>query len=97
MSRRQAAVDRLRRAWQTSRQRRWDLEGGPGPLLTWALSHPWIVTIGLAAILGAVLGSTFGVPPVSPLVLVVLLIVPVAWWLRGERRLHDRWRRRDLG
>jgi hypothetical protein len=91
MSRRKVIAERLQRAWEESRQRQWDLEDGPGPILVWCFDHPWLVTVGLAAVLTGVLGATFGIPPVSPLALVVVFVAPVPWWLRAERRLHERW------
>jgi hypothetical protein len=91
MSRGRAALEGLRRSWVTARQRHWDLAGGPGPVLRWAMRHRWVATLALTITLVAVLGVTFGIPPFSPLVLVVLLVAPFPWWLRAERRLFERW------
>jgi hypothetical protein len=70
---------------------RWERFGGPGPVLRWCFRHPWLVTIALASLLAVALGAVFGVPPFSPLVLVVVLVAPVAPVLRVLARIHDRW------
>jgi hypothetical protein len=71
---------------------RWDRFGGPGPVLAWCFGHPWLVTVGVAVILAVLLGSVFGVPPFSPLVLVVVLVAPIQPVLRAQQRVYDRWR-----
>ncbi|MFW5933974.1 MAG: hypothetical protein ACOCT8_04505, partial [Actinomycetota bacterium] len=50
-----------------------------------------VVALGL----GAVFAAVFGVPPVSPLVLVALVVAPLYPWLRAERRLYHEWLVRD--
>jgi hypothetical protein len=70
---------------------RWDRFGGPGPGLRWCFRHPWLVTIGVGVLLAVALGSVFGVPPFSPLVLVVVLVAPIQPILRAQQRVHDRW------
>jgi hypothetical protein len=70
---------------------RWDRFGGPGPTLRWCFRHPWLVTIGVGALLAVALGSVFGVPPFSPLVLVVVLVAPIQPVLRAQQRVHERW------
>jgi hypothetical protein len=42
-------------------------------------------------VLGTVFVVTFGVPPISPLFLVVLLCAPVYPWLRLEARAIAAW------
>lgn len=74
---------------------RWDRLGGPGPVWRWSLQHPWLVTGGVAVVLAVVLGATFGVPPFSPLVLVLMLVAPIQPVLAAQRRVHDRWSARD--
>jgi hypothetical protein len=71
---------------------RWDRFGGPGPVLAWCFRHPWLITVGVAVILAVLLGSVFGVPPFSPLVLVVVLVAPIQPVLRAQQRVYDRWR-----
>jgi Flp pilus assembly protein TadB len=85
-------VERLGRTMEEARLRQWRREEGPGPVLRWSLHHPWLVTGALAAVLTVVLGATFGIPPLSPLLLVALFVAPVPWWLRRERRVYERWR-----
>ena len=72
---------------------RWDRFGGPGPVLRWCFGHPWLVTVAIAGVLAAVLAAVFGVPPFSPLVLVLVLVAPIAPVLRAQARLHERWTR----
>jgi hypothetical protein len=71
--------------------RRWDRLGPPGPTWRWCLLHPWLVTLGVGTVLAVVLGAVFGVPPFSPLLLVLVLIAPIQPVLRAQRRVHDRW------
>ncbi len=94
MRARDSRLQRLQRAWQQWRVRRWDRLGGPGPVLRWSMQHRWLVSIGAALILAVVLGATFGVPPVSPLILVLVFVAPVPFWLRTERNAYERWRER---
>jgi hypothetical protein len=70
---------------------RWDRFGGPGPVLRWCFGHPWLVTVAIAGVLAVVLGAVFGVPPFSPLVLVIVLVAPIAPVLRAQAQIHDRW------
>lgn len=70
---------------------RWERFGGPGPALRWCFRHPWLVTIGVATFLAVALGAVFGVPPFSPLVLVVVLVAPIQTILRALSRVHARW------
>jgi len=86
-----ARIERLRRRLEDARLRQWHREDGPGPVLRWSLLHPWSVTAGVAVVLTVVLGATFGIPPLSPLLLVALFVAPVPWWLRSERRVYLRW------
>lgn len=76
---------------------RWDRFGGPGPVLRWCFSHPWVVAIALAGVLAVALGAVFGVPPFSPLVLVIALVAPVAPILRTLSTMHERWTGRQPG
>lgn len=84
-------VQRILRFVGDRQARRWDRFGGPGPVLRWCFSHPWLVTVALAGVLAVALGAVFGVPPFSPLVLVIVLVSPVAPVLRVLSRIHDRW------
>jgi len=85
---------RLQQAWERWRVRQWDRLGGPGPILRWSMQHRWLVTIGLAVVLAVVLGATFGIPPISPLFLVLLFVAPVPFWLRAEANAYARWQER---
>ena len=67
-------------------------DGGPGLVLRWAARAPLATTLVLAVLVGAVLVVTFGVPPVSPLVLIPVLCGPVYPWLRLESRAQAAWR-----
>ncbi len=91
MSRRKALTERLQRSWRQARLTQWDREDGPGPVLRWSIDHPWAVTVIVAAVLTVVLGATFGIPPVSPLMLVVIVVAPLPLWLRAERRILAEW------
>jgi hypothetical protein len=70
---------------------RWDRFGGPGPALRWCFGHPWLVTVAIAGVLAVVLGAVFGVPPFSPLVLVIVVVAPIAPVLRALAQIHARW------
>lgn len=86
-----AVVDRLTALLRRIRFRQWDLDGGPAPLLRLAVRAPLSITVVVALGLGAVFAAVFGVPPVSPLVLVALVVAPLYPWLRAERRLYHQW------
>lgn len=88
-------IDRLTAVLRRVRMRQWDLDGGPGPVLRLAVRAPLATTASLAVALAAVFAAVFGVPPVSPLVLVVLVVAPLYPWLRAERRLYHAWRTSD--
>ena len=83
---------RWRERLEQARLRQWYREDGPGPGLRWSCQHPWLVTGAVAVLLTVVLGLTFGIPPLSPLVLVFVFVAPVPWWLRREHRVYQRWR-----
>lgn len=91
MSRIGALLTRVRERIELARLRQWRREDGPGPGLRWSCRHPWVVTGSLAILLTVVLGFTFGIPPLSPLILVFVFIAPVPWWLSVERRIYERW------
>lgn len=76
---------------ERARLRQWVREGGPGPVLRWSLEHPWTVTAAVALVLTVILGWTFGIPPLSPLLLVLVFVAPLPWWLRAEHRVYRRW------
>ncbi len=86
-----AVVNRLTGLLRNVRFRQWDLDGGPAPVLRLAIRSPLATTAAVAIGLGAVFAAVFGVPPVSPLVLVVLVVAPLYPWLRAERRLYHEW------
>lgn len=88
-------IDRLTGVLRRVRFRQWDLDGGPAPVLRLAMRGPLVTTIVVAVGLGVVFAAVFGVPPVSPLVLVVLVVAPLYPWLRAERRLYREWSERD--
>ena len=90
-----AIVQRVLRFIGDRQAARWDRFGGPGPALRWSFRHPWLVTFTIAGLLAVALGAVFGVPPFSPLVLVIVLVSPVAPFLRMLSRIHDRWVARD--
>jgi len=90
-----AIVQRVLRFIGDRQAARWDRFGGPGPALRWSFRHPWLVTLTTAGLLAVALGAVFGVPPFSPLVLVIVLVSPVAPVLRMLSRIHDRWLERD--
>lgn len=94
-SRRSAAVEaRLAGPLRDYRFRQWDRDGGPSAPLRWSMAHPVVVTVGVALLLGVLFGATFGVPPLSPFVLVALLCAPILPWLRSQHRLYVQWRDR---
>jgi hypothetical protein len=66
-------------------------DGGPGRVLRLAARAPAVSTAVLVLVLGTVFAGTFGVPPISPLFLVVLLCAPVYPWLRLEARAIAAW------
>lgn len=67
-------------------------DGGPGLALRSSASAPWVTTLALAVSVGAVLVMTFGVPPLSPLFLIMVVCGPVYPWLRLEARAQAAWR-----
>lgn len=89
-----AIIDRLTGLLRNVRFRQWDLDGGPAPVLRLAIRAPLAMTVAVALVLGVVFAAVFGVPPVSPLVLVVLVVAPLYPWLRAERRLYREWHAR---
>ena len=91
-----AIVQRVLRFIGDRQAARWDRFGGPGPALRWSFRHPWLVTFTIAGLLAVALGAVFGVPPFSPLVLVIVLVSPVAPVLRMLSRIHDRWVERPV-
>lgn len=86
-----AVIDRLVALAGGRLAARWDRFGAPGPAMVWSMHHPWLVTAVIAVVLGMVLAAAFGVPPFSPLVLVLVLVAPIAPILTAQRRIHDRW------
>ncbi len=84
---------RLAERYEALRARHWDLEGGPGVALRWCSAHPILTAVLLAVGLTAVFGAVFGIPPLSPLVIVVALVGAVSWWLHGEAERIRRWER----
>ncbi|MEX2550568.1 MAG: hypothetical protein WD638_10095 [Nitriliruptoraceae bacterium] len=68
-------------------------DGGPGPVLRLAAGRPIVASVVIAAALIALFASIFGVPPVSPLFLVLVLCSPLPFWFRLEARAQERWRR----
>lgn len=90
-----SVVDRVA-ATVVERQRvRWDRLGGPSGLWRWSMHHPWSVTVGVAVVLAGVLAASFGVPPFSPLVLVMALVAPIPFVLRLQQRAYRRWSSSD--
>lgn len=69
-------------------------DGGPGLALRWSARAPLATTLVLAVVVAAVLVVTFGVPPVSPLFLILVVCGPVYPWLRLESRAQAAWRER---
>lgn len=76
------------------RVRTLDRDDGPGVVLRAAARAPVVTTSVVALLLAAVLVVTFGVPPVSPLLLVPVVCAPLLPWLRLEARAHRTWRAR---
>jgi hypothetical protein len=87
----------IRRVIREEHLRTWDRNGGPGAVLRAAMKRPMVTALVVAAVLGAVLIATFGVPPFSPLALIVLVVAPIVPWLRAERAVHDEWLQRSSG
>ncbi len=88
-------VDRLTGLLRRVRFRQWDVDGGPTSVLRLAMRGPLVTTVVVAGGLAGVFAAVFGVPPVSPLVLVVIVVAPLYPWLRSERRLYREWLERD--
>lgn len=81
----------LQRLLQQERFRQWRRQGGPAASYRWVVEHPLLVAVAVAIVVGAILAATFGVPPLSPLVLVVVVVAPVPFWLRVEHRILAAW------
>jgi hypothetical protein len=87
-------TDAIRRVIREEHLRTWDRNGGPGVVLRVAMRRPLVSAVVIAFALAAVLVVTFGVPPFSPLALIVVVVAPVVPWLRAEQAVHDEWQRR---
>lgn len=86
------ALARAARGWlRNERFRQWRLNGDPAPTYRRIVEHPVVTTVVVAVVVGAILAVTFGVPPVSPLFLIVVLVSPLPFWLRLERGILDEW------
>jgi len=68
-------------------------DGGPGAVLRVLARGPVVSSIVIAAALIASFARIFGVPPVSPLILVLVLCSPLPFWFRLEAQAQERWRR----
>lgn len=86
-----AIVERIVERVGDRQAARWDRFGGPSRALRWSMHHPWWVTVGVAVPLAVVLAAAFGVPPLSPLLLVVVLVAPIHPVLEAQRRIYERW------
>lgn len=69
-------------------------DGGPSRPLLLAARSPVAATALIVLVLAAIVGVTFGIPPISPLFLVAVLAAPAYPWLRLEARAIDAWRSR---
>ncbi len=72
-------------------------DGGPGAVMRLVARGPVVSSVVIAAVLIASFAAIFGVPPVSPLLLVLVLCVPLPFWFRLEARAQERWRRGGTG
>ena len=86
--------DRIRRIIRTEHLRTWDRNGGPGVGLRLAMRRPLTTAVVVFVVLAGVLVATFGVPPFSPLALIVLVVAPIPPWLQAERSVYDEWLQR---
>lgn len=85
-------VARTARRWlRDERFRQWRVNGDPARAYRRIVEHPVPTTVVVAVVVGAILAATFGVPPVSPLLLIVVLVSPLPFWLRLERGILDEW------
>ena len=92
----QRVTDALDRGMRNERFRQWRLQDGPSRSYRTVIGHPLIVTAAVACVVGGGLALTFGVPPVSPLFLVfVVVVAPLPLWLRMERDILAGWDRQD--
>ena len=87
-------TDGIRRVIRDEHLRTWDRNGGPGAVLRLAMRRPLVSAVVVAVVLAAVLVATFGVPPYSPLGLIVLVVAPIVPWLRAEQAVYGEWLRR---
>jgi hypothetical protein len=87
-------VEALAERYVRGRARSIANDGGPGPVLRLAAGGPIVAAGVIAGALIALFASIFGVPPVSPLFLVLALCTPLPFWFRLEARAQERWRRR---
>jgi hypothetical protein len=87
----QALAGAGRRWLRNERFRQWRTNGDPARLYREIVDHPVVTTVVVAVVVGVILAWTFGVPPVSPLVLVVVLVAPLPFWLRLERGILAEW------
>lgn len=81
----------LERLLQEDRFRQWRQQGGPAGSYRWVVQHPWLVAAGMTIVVGGILAVTFGIPPLSPLILLVIVVAPVPLWLRVEHRILVAW------
>lgn len=81
----------LQRFLQEERFRQWRQQGGPAPSYRRIVRHPLLVAAGVTIVVGGILATTFGIPPLSPLFLLVVVVAPVPFWLRVEHRILAAW------
>lgn len=91
VGRRQAVARTLRRWLRDERFRQWRVNGDPARAYRRIIDHPMVTTVIVAVVVGGILAATFGVPPVSPLLLLVVVVSPLPFWLRLERGILDEW------
>jgi len=73
------------------RFRQWRVNGAPARSYRRIIDHPMVTTVVVAVVVGGILAATFGIPPVSPLFLLVALVSPLPFWLRLERGILEEW------
>lgn len=91
MGRLQGVAGAARRWLRDERFRQWRVNGDPASSYRRIVEHPVVTTVVVAVVVGAILAATFGVPPVSPLFLIVVLVSPLPFWLRLEQGILDEW------
>lgn len=74
-------------------RRTWEQNDGPSAVLLRLVRAPWAVAGATALVLVGLFAVAFGIPPVSPLFAVPVLVAPIVPLLRAQAIVLEEWRR----